>query len=151
MAGFGPPPKENKRRRNGDTFGTDALPSPLVSASAPPLPTPDRWLAATCVWWATWADSAQSAHFTATDWQRLLALIPLVDSYQRMTAPEHAEDTRKMRAALEILKEIRQNESLLGATHLDRLRGRMTSTAQTKPAEGAGSFDLSAYREMFTE
>jgi hypothetical protein len=57
-----------------------------------------------------------------------------------------------MRAALEIIKEIRQNESLLGATHLDRLRGRMTSTAQTKPAEGpsAAVLDLSAYKEMFT-
>ncbi|MGY1436698.1 phage terminase small subunit [Streptomyces reniochalinae] len=152
MAGFGPPPKDNARRRNADTFGAEPGAVPLDAAEAPQLPTPKRWLKLTREWWQTWADSSQSAHFTATDWQRLLALLPLVDSYHRLTVSANAEDTRKMRAALEIIKEIRQNESLLGATHVDRLRGRMTSTGPGKPADGptAPVLDLSAYKEMFT-
>jgi hypothetical protein len=151
VAGFGPPPKENRRRRNADSFGADVSAPPPDTAAAPPLPSPARWLKPTRTWWATWADSGQAAHFTATDWQRLLALLPLVDAYHRLTAPEHAEDTRKVRAALEILKEIRQNESLLGATHLDRLRGRMTSTAQTGDGPRRRGDGLSAYKDMFTD
>ncbi|MGW3072726.1 phage terminase small subunit [Kitasatospora sp. NPDC001132] len=150
MAGFGPPPKENRRRRNADTFAAEPEAAPIDAATAPPLPTPKRWLKVTRDWWETWAASGQSAHFTATDWQRLLALLPLVDSYHRLTSSANAEDTRKMRAALEIMKEIRQNESGLGALHVDRLRGRMTSTAQTTKNDGPSAelYDLSAYSSL---
>ncbi|MFK0294490.1 hypothetical protein ACIQU6_29035 [Streptomyces sp. NPDC090442] len=155
MAGFGPPPKENKRRRNADTFGVESSDSSASrdAVPAPSIPTPKRWLKATREWWQTWAESGQAAHFAGTDWQRLLALLPLVDSYNRLTVAEHATDTRKMRAALEIMKEVRQNESLLGATHVDRLRGRMANTANTvKPADGAAEvLDLSAYKGMFSD
>ncbi|MFG2183084.1 hypothetical protein ACGFLS_30795 [Streptomyces abikoensis] len=155
MAGFGPPPKENRRRRNADTFGIDPgeTTASRDAVPAPPLPTPKRWLKATREWWQTWADGGQAAHFAPTDWQRLLALLPLVDSYHRLTVPAHAEDTRKVRAALEVMKEIRQNESLLGATHVDRLRGRMANTASpgAPSAEPAAVLDLSAYKGMFAE
>ncbi|WP_433224478.1 hypothetical protein [Microtetraspora malaysiensis] len=58
-----------------------------------------------------------------------------------------------MRAALELMKEIRQNESLLGATHVDRLRGRMTTTASSDAGDGAPGdvLDLTVYREMFSQ
>jgi hypothetical protein len=153
MAGFGPPPKEHKRRRNADTFAAEADAPDISAVDAPALPTPKRWLKGTRDWWATWAESGQASHFTATDWQRLLALLPLVDSYNRLTVSANAEDTRKMRAALEIIKEVRQNESLLGATHVDRLRGRMTTTNPGKSTDGptAAVLDLSAYKGMFAE
>lgn len=154
VAGFGPPPKGNKRRRNADTFATPNPGTVLTEgASAPELPTPKRWLKQTRDWWKTWADSSQAAHFTDTDWQRLLALLPLMDSYQRLTVFENATDTRKMRAALEILKEIRQNESLLGATHVDRLRGRMTSAGPKQDDSGNGGeiVDLSVYSGLVQE
>ncbi|MEU7177037.1 MULTISPECIES: hypothetical protein [Streptomyces] len=150
MAGFGPPPNPNRRRRNADTFDVGGAEA-VGSVEAPALPTPRRWIKPTVAWWSTWAESGQAAHFAETDWQRLLALLPLVDSYYRLTASANAEDTRKVRAALEIIKEIRQNESLLGATHTDRLRGRM-NTAQTgnvATGKAVQTLDLSAYADMF--
>lgn len=65
MAGFGPAPKPNKRRRNADTFAEPPVAPPPDAAGAPDLPAPERWLQATRDWWATWATSGQSVHFTA--------------------------------------------------------------------------------------
>ncbi|MER5886793.1 hypothetical protein ABT160_23465 [Streptomyces sp. NPDC001941] len=75
-------------------------------------------------------DSPQAAVFQVTDWQRLLALLPMVDGYNRLMSKAGA-DPRALRAGKDVLGEIRQNESLLGATHTDRLRGRLTTGQAT--------------------
>lgn len=67
---------------------------------------------ATQRWWDVWVESEQAESFKATDWMRLQMLAPLVEAYFRR--PGH-----------NALAEIRQNESLLGATVTDRMRLRM--------------------------
>lgn len=113
MAGFGPPPAENRRRRNKDEFEEGAV---AVSAGsgvdAPELPNAGMYGPQTLAWYANWCRAPQAAVFTVTDWQRLHMLAPLVEEY--WGAP-----------STKLLAEIRLNESLLGATHLDRLRGRI--------------------------
>lgn len=138
MAGFGPPPAENKRHRNKDTFAEPAVTVQAgAEVDAPALPNARRYLKATREWYATWCRAPQAAAFTATDWQRLHMLAPIVDAYWRKP------DTRA-------LAEIRINESLLGATHLDRLRGRIKVEADKPgPADAAaakGVADLTAKR-----
>lgn len=138
MAGMGPPPAENRRRTNKDTFEDGAVTVPAEpQVDAPDLPDADGYSAPTLAWYATWCSAPQAATFVATDWQRLHMLAPLVDAYWR--AP------RK-----ELLAEIRINESLLGATHLDRLRGRIKVEADRPgPADAAaakGVADLTAER-----
>ncbi|MER7208547.1 hypothetical protein ABT340_15860 [Streptosporangium sp. NPDC000239] len=80
----------------------------------------DSYSVATQRWWDTWAESDQAESFKATDWQRLQMLAPLVESYYRR--PGH-----------NALAEIRQNESLLGATVTDRMRLRMNKKDSDKP------------------
>lgn len=111
MAGYGPPPSENKRRRNADRYeGLQVTVSADGKPVAPPLPlgySPDVRR-----WYATWCLAPQAQAFTVTDWQRLHMLAPLVQRY--FETPDRA-----------LLSEIRLNESLLGATHVDRLRARI--------------------------
>ncbi|MCX4687285.1 hypothetical protein OG401_23785 [Kitasatospora purpeofusca] len=146
MAGFGPPPKINARRTNADTFSEDAAEVAGLPTTAPELPNPKRWLKATRDWWEAWVSSPQSALFVATDWQRLTMLLPLVDGYNREKDPLRA---------VKLMGEIRQNESALGATHLDRLRARIkvSDGSSQGPAGGVGSgadvIDLADYGAMF--
>jgi hypothetical protein len=111
MAGRGPAPKEqhqrerDTRRRQADVV---TLPDDGV-VRGPALPdgyTPDVEL-----WYSTWRSAPQAALFEATDWQRLLLLAPIVQSY--FTRPSAAA-----------LSEIRLNEERLGATYVDRLRAK---------------------------
>ncbi|MGH9169100.1 MAG: hypothetical protein ACRD02_14855 [Acidimicrobiia bacterium] len=85
------------------------------------MPKGQDLLPATKAWWETWTGSPQAARFTATSWQRLLMLVPLVDMYFREPSKE-------------LMAEIRQNESKLGATpeDLQRLRWKM-EPAPPKP------------------
>lgn len=125
MPGMGPPPAENKRRRNADTFAEAEMTVPAdAKPKAPALPNARRFLKATRDWYATWCASPQASAFTVTDWQRLHMLAPLVDQFWR--GPD-----------AKLMSEIRINESLLGATHVDRMRGRI-KVEQPKPAAGAG-------------
>jgi hypothetical protein len=121
MAGNGPPPKENAVRRNlvdlSHLEGDPDIPERMKK-----LFKRDGYSVATQRWWDTWADSDQSESFKATDWQRLQMLAPLVEAYFRR--PGH-----------NALAEIRQNESLLGATVTDRMRLRMNK-AEPKKDEG---------------
>ncbi|GAA3223201.1 hypothetical protein [Actinocorallia longicatena] len=141
MAGAGPPPAEagGKRRRNADVFEDQAVEVPRNSAVAkpPPLPYARKYLQATRAWYATWAAAPQAAAWVDTDWQRLHMLAPLVDAYWRHPTKE-------------LMAEIRINESLLGATHVDRLRGRIKFTAGQGPAPGGAAprkvDDLTAQR-----
>lgn len=63
----------------------------------------------TFAWWDTWVDSPQAAFLSATDWQTLLRLVPLVDLF-------HEKPTAQLAA------EIRQTEAKCGATAADRDR-----------------------------
>jgi len=114
MAGYGPPPAERRRRRNADTYADVqvTVSADTVPAEVPPLPGARRFLKPTRDWYETWCKSPQAAAFIDTDWQRLHMLAPIVDQYFREPSPK-------------LLAEIRLNESLLGATHVDRLRGRI--------------------------
>lgn len=141
MAGMGPPPSENKRRRNKDEFEDQAV---TVSADAevrgPELPHAALYGPQTIAWYETWRRAPQAAAFVGTDWQRLHMLAPLVDAY-------YLEPSSKL------LAEIRLNEGLLGATHVDRLRGRI-KIAQSKPqpsAPPAGVADLTSRRRRLTD
>lgn len=119
----GPPPKENRRRRNADTYADVQT---TVKAAAPQLrgpvlseatcglmdDFPPRSIELTEKWWDTWRRSPLTEAFLDTDWSRLAMLAPMVAKY--FTHPHHL-----------MLAEIRQNESLLGATHVDRLKARI--------------------------
>jgi hypothetical protein len=141
MSGFGPPPSENKRRRNADTFeGHEVTVQDDAEVRGPELPHAALYEPQTIAWYETWRSSPQGAVFLSTDWQRLIMLAPLVDAY-------FAEPSTKL------LAEIRLSEGLLGATHADRLRARMKVEAP-KPAPSAppaGVADLTSRRRRLTD
>jgi hypothetical protein len=136
MSGMGPPPAENRRRTNKDTFAEAAVTVPAdAEVDAPELPGWESYSTETLRWYNTWCKAPQAAAFTVTDWQRLHMLAPLVDEYW-------SKPTAKL------MGEIRLNEALLGATHLDRMRGRIKIGGE-KPAAarpGKGVADLTAAR-----
>ena len=129
----GPPPKENKRRRNADTYAAETRTMKDDGELRGHSLTGDFSDAARA-WYDIWRRSPQASTFLMTDWMRLRMLVPLVESY--MAVPHHMK-----------LAEIRQNESLLGATYVDRLRGRMKVEADPEPAETpAGVTAIADYR-----
>lgn len=112
----GPMPAENPQRRNNST-------KQLAGATdAPPL-LADNYLPATYAWYDTWTKSENASQFSALDWQRLQMLAPLVDLYF-------------INPTKDLMAEIRQNESKLGATAEDRQRLRWKSKAPDAPDEG---------------
>lgn len=111
MAGYGSPPSENKRRRNADTFGGPRVVVDDGEMLGPPLTGPN-WSPAARAYYDTWRASPQAKLFLQTDWMRLRMLVPLIEAY--LSSPCERK-----------LAEIRQNESLLGATTTDRLRARI--------------------------
>lgn len=123
MAGTGPRPNPNRRRRNADTYAdvqtrvkptSSKLAGPTLAkatAGQSVLWTPDL-VYLVDAWWSTWRRSPLAEAFLETDWQRLTMLVPLVKSYY--DKPHYTK-----------LAEIRQNESLLGATVVDRLKARI--------------------------
>lgn len=120
MAGRGRPPKAPEQRRRTNAEVRTEL-DPSLTVEAPGLPGADRLSALTVRWYETWCSSPQAQRFVATDWQRLHMLAPLVDEYWR-------EPSTKT------MSEIRLNESLLGATEVDRMRLRWdVSTKDAKP------------------
>jgi hypothetical protein len=141
VAGFGPPPSESKRRRNKDEFEDHAVTVATDDvADSPELPGADEYSARTRAWYETWRRAPQASIFTVTDWQRLHMLAPLVEEYWR--------EPRK-----ELLSEIRLNESLLGATHVDRMRGRIKvePPKPTSPKPPANVADLTQRRRRLTD
>jgi len=145
MAGTGPAPKAQRRRRNADTFAdvqthvaapaqsTAPTFAQAVGALADGLAWPDGVRALVVSWWETWRTAPQAVAFLRTDWQRLAMLAPLVADY--FTRPHHMK-----------LAEIRQNEALLGATHVDRLRARIKVEMAT-PDTGAVPADVAVMDE----
>lgn len=132
MAGFGPPPAETKRRRNKDTFEEHAVEVDADEVGkAPRLPNASKLNPATRRWWKAWTENPVTSAWLSTDWERLLTIVPLVEAYWQADNPN---------AMTKLMAEIRQNESLLGATHVDRMRARIkvsddkASTPRTTPA-----------------
>ena len=81
-----------------------------MEAAAPGVPElVGDYLPQTVAWWSAWASAPQTVFFSATDWQTLLRLVPLVDLF--FTAP-----------TAQLASEIRQTEAKLGATASDRDR-----------------------------
>ncbi|GAA0627283.1 hypothetical protein HPO96_36935 [Kribbella sandramycini] len=80
----------------------------------------DDWDADVRRWYDGWRTAPQAQIFTATDWQRLALLAPLVERY--FADPKPAT-----------MSEIRLNEERLGATHVDRLRARIAVTNDATP------------------
>lgn len=114
MAGAGRPPSNNARRRN--KVHTEHLnPQGEIDRRSMKLRNRDSYCAFTKYWFDVWADSPQAEHFQETDWLRLQMIAPLVE--RLMTNPNAASQL--------LLAEIRQNESLLGGTVMDRMRLRM--------------------------
>ncbi|WP_371784709.1 phage terminase small subunit [Streptosporangium subroseum] len=137
MAGNGPPPKANAVRRNAVDLShlevDEDVPDKLRK-----LFKRDGYSVLTQRWWDTWMASEQAESFRSTDLMRLQMLAPLVEAYFRR--PGH-----------NALAEIRQNESLLGATVTDRMRLRMKKTEKkgAKPdtlPENVADFEL--YRSL---
>jgi hypothetical protein len=136
MAGHGPPPSENKRRRNEDEFAEHAITvADEGVVHGPELPGAGEYGPRTVDWYETWRRAPQAGAFTGTDWQRLAMLAPIVDAYW-------AEPSTRL------LAEIRLNESLLGATHVDRMRARIKVEAPrpAAPAAAAGVTDMTEAR-----
>lgn len=136
MPGYGPPPSENKRRTNKDEFEEHAVTvADDGGVHGPELPHGVLYTPRTVDWYETWRRAPQAAAFVGTDWQRLQMLAPLVDEYF-------------LEPSTKLLAEIRLNESLLGATHVDRMRGRI-KVEQPKPqshAAPAGVADMTEAR-----
>lgn len=137
MAGNGPAPAPQRRRQNKDTYAdVQATVTPDAKLRGPDLG--GTWSPNTVAWYETWRRSPQAALFLATDWGRLQMMAPLVESY--FGWPNDKK-----------LAEIRQNESLLGATHVDRLRARIK--VELEPAETVtppGVTALDEYRARLT-
>lgn len=139
MGSRGPVPKENAVRRNtidlSHLEGDEEVPEKLRK-----LFKRDSYSVFTQRWWDTWVASDQAKSFKATDWLRLQMLAMLVEAYVRR--PGH-----------NALAEIRQNESLLGATVMDRMRLRMNqkdrdgkqSKLESLPENVA---DMELYRQL---
>lgn len=125
MAGYGPPPSEHKRRANKDEFEEQAVTvADDGMLHGPDMPHGVLYAPRTLDWYETWRRAPQASAFTGTDWQRLQMLAPLVDAYW-------------MEPSTKLLAEIRLNESLLGATHVDRMRARIKVEQPKPPSQGA--------------
>jgi len=135
MAGYGPPPAENKRRRNADSFADSKATVVDDGEIVGPALEGANWSAQARAYWDTWRRSPQAKAFLITDWMRLRMLVPLVESYLESPTPVK-------------LAEIRQNESLLGATHTDRMRSRIkVEKPAPDAATAAGVTALDEYRK----
>ncbi|MEF3112431.1 hypothetical protein [Streptomyces chrestomyceticus] len=95
------------------------------STIVPELAEPERFRPEVREWWETWRTSPQAESFLPTDVQRLKTLTLLV---QRIYEMEGAD--------LKAYAELRQQESLLGGTVLDRQRLRMKVKTESERSSG---------------
>ncbi len=130
MAGRGPAPSDEKRRRNKDTVPPTDLEHD-DELRGPDLPDDvlgegESWHPQTQRWWNTWRRSPQAATFLDTDWDFLID-----------TALMH--HTMWSKARWEFAGELRLRAAKFGATPEDRARLRMKVTQPDKPAGGGSS------------
>lgn len=141
MAGHGPAPQDHRQRpRDEKAQPFDTLPAEGYQGEYPPLAAgytltidsaegPEEidveFLEATQDWYREWARSPMAVRFTAVDWGRLRRIVaPLADRYHR-------------RPTTSIATELRLQETLLGATVMDRQRMRVR-VATAAPAKRPG-------------
>ncbi len=123
----GPAPKPVRRRQNKDTYSdVQATVENDGEIVGPALE--GTWTAETRSWWEIWRRSPQAKTFIETDWVRLRDIARMREAFA-------VKPTALMFA------EIRQSESLLGATYVDRLKARIKVTKQ---AEAPGSAETAA-------
>jgi hypothetical protein len=144
MAGRGPAPQNHRQRaRDEKAHPFETLPGEGYLGEFPPLArgytlvidTEDgaieQWtefLPATQEWYLEWARSPMATRFTAVDWGRLRRVVaPLADKFFR-------------RPATSIATELRLQETLLGATVMDRqrMRVRVASPSKSEVSSPAG-------------
>lgn len=111
-----------------------------VDASLKKLYKRDGYLRATQKWWDTWANSEQAVYFSPTDWERLQMVAVLVDQFF---------GTGRQNKSI-LMAEIRQNETLLGATIMDRMRMRMAANKAPAAAPKDSSYedDDALYKDL---
>lgn len=131
----GPPPKPTRRRVNKNPLD-DVIVTVRPKPKRKPPRLPGGFSAATRRWYQTWLDSPQAEAFQDTDWQRLQMVAPLVEQY--FGEPKQ-----------QLMAEIRLNESLLGATTVDRLRGRIKIAEPEAAKLDEGVVKLDDYRDIF--
>lgn len=107
----GPPPNPNSIRRNKHHEG-HLNPEGAVDSRLKKLRDRSTYSAFTQLWWDVWVASPQAEHFEETDFLVLQRLAMLVEAFVKRPGHNAAA-------------EIRQTETLLGATVMDRLRLRM--------------------------
>lgn len=129
MGGRGPAPKDPAQRIRKPKESRAALKAkrPL----APPYPAACETDERMRDWWLGWVTSPMTARFLGPDWSRLQALADLRVMYLA------AVDARDRNGAVDLMKEIRLNESLLGATAVDRARLKWDVTTE-EPEEDDG-------------
>ncbi len=111
MGGTGPAPKPNHRHRIADVY-SDIQKTVIDDGELQGPALEGFWSDSLRGWYDIWRRSPQAKTFVMTDWMRLRMLAPLVEDYlKKPTAMKMAE--------------IRQSESLLGCTYIDRLKGRI--------------------------
>jgi hypothetical protein len=125
MAGFGPAPKDPKKRarRNADPIGRTVL---RFEKSEPPELPPD--LAsnyAVLMWWDDWVGSPQAEHFGRTDWRFLYETAYLVNEFYS--------------GNMSVAGELRLRQAKFGATPEDRARLRMVFADADEADGGKGA------------
>lgn len=126
MAGRGKVPKDpaNRARNNAEVRTKIEAGSNVIPLKFPGRRTEDKRVTK---WWDAFADSPMSQMYEATDWQRLEALVPMVRAYWT------AIDEDQFGSALLLMKELRLQESLLGALAADRMRLRWDVERPSRP------------------
>lgn len=133
MAGPGRPPKDPDKRVRRNKEHRSTLAGGPSGARPIPQPPPDGWHPATIRWWEVWSSSPQAAKFTAPAWNRLETLAPIVETFWRT-------------GSLEAMREIRLNESLLGATPMDLSRLKWDLADDKAPEPTASPDELTKWR-----
>jgi hypothetical protein len=99
----------------------------------------DKYSSMTQLYWDTWANSEQAQWFSPTDWMRLQQMAILMEKYVKTQS--HF-----------VMAELRQNESLLGATIADRMRLKVhalkSNQQQQLDAPPTIEADLELYAEL---
>lgn len=128
------------RNKNDFSFARRDIEGDTKGMEPPELPGADEYLPQVRRWYKTWCESPMRHVFSNTDWQRLHLLAGVVQAFYE-----------KPSAAL--MAEIRQNESLLGATHHDRVRMRINvvrpdgSSVSTKDVDAARKAEVTSLRD----
>lgn len=139
ISGKGPLPKSNATRRNHiDTSHLQEY-SGQIDKRLTKLPNRSSYSAETQLYFDVWADSEQSQWFMPTDWLALRTMARLHEKF--IKTGSHF-----------VAAELRQRESLLGATIGDRMRLRVHALKeQNNKKQEDGPSTVEADLELYAE